>query len=142
MAEVYIKKYNNIEDRIIIDTKIKFGKLEFKSKNTLIDTGANISCISKKLVKELKLVPIGIAKVSTPSGIAILNKYIIDISFKGKMEFINIFVLESEIGNQGIDLLLGMDILKNTDIAISNFDNHTQFSMRFPSSENMELKWH
>ena len=136
---VYTKKYKNVEDRIIIDTSIKFKNNAYKSKSTLIDTGANISCISKKLVKKLNLVPVGAAKVSTPSGTAILDKYIVNISFKGKMLFPNVFVLESEIGNQNIDLLIGMDILKNTDITISNFDNHTQFSMRFPTSGNLEF---
>lgn len=107
--------------------------------NTLIDTGATISCISKDVVKTLKLQFIGIDRVSTPSGTAVLNKYLIDISFKKNLVFKNIFVLESEIGNQGIDLLVGMDILNKNDIMISNYDNHTQFSLRYPANGNLEF---
>lgn len=136
--EVFTKKFKNVEDRILIDTTISFLKNKMKS-NTLIDTGATISCISKDVVKTLKLQPIGIDRVSTPSGTAILNKYLIDISFKKNMIFKNIFVLESEIGNQGIDLLVGMDILNKNDIMISNYDNHTQFSLRYPVNGNLEF---
>lgn len=136
--EVFTKKFKNVENRILIDTTISFLKNKMKS-NTLIDTGATISCISKDVVKTLKLQPIGIDKVSTPSGTAVLNKYLIDISFKKNMIFKNIFVLESEIGNQGIDLLVGMDILNKNDIMISNYDNHTQFSLRYPVFGNLEF---
>lgn len=55
------------------------------------------------------------------------------------MLFKNIFVLESEIGNQGIDLLVGMDILNKNDIMISNYVNHTQFLLRYPVSGNLEF---
>ncbi len=136
--EVFTKKFKNVEDRILIDTTISFLKNKMKS-NTLIDTGATISCISKNVVKTLKLQPIGVDRVSTPSGTAVLNKYLIDISFKKNMIFKNIFVLESEIGNQGIDLLVGMDILNKNDIMISNYDNHTQFSLRYPVNGNLEF---
>ena len=136
--EVFTKKFKNVEDRILIDATISFLKNKMKS-NTLIDTGATISCISKDVVKTLKLQPIGVDRVSTPSGTAVLNKYLIDISFKKNMIFKNIFVLESEIGNQGIDLLVGMDILNKNDIMISNYDNHTQFSLRYPANSNLEF---
>lgn len=136
--EVFTKKFKNVEDRILIDTTISFLKNKMKS-NTLIDTGATISCISKDVVKTLKLQPIGVDRVSTPSGTAVLNKYLINISFKKNMIFKNIFVLESEIGNQGIDLLVGMDILNKNDIMISNYDNHTQFSLRYPVNGNLEF---
>ena len=136
--EVFTKKFKNVEDRILIDTTISFLKNKMKS-NTLIDTGATISCISKDVVKTLKLQPIGVDRVSAPSGTAVLNKYLIDISFKKNMIFKNIFVLESEIGNQGIDLLVGMDILNKNDIMISNYDNHTQFSLRYPVNGNLEF---
>lgn len=136
--EVFTKKFKNVDDRVLIETTISFLKNKMKS-NTLIDTGATISCISKDVVKTLKLQPIGVDRVSTPSGTAVLNKYLIDISFKKDMIFKNIFVLESEIGNQGLDLLVGMDILNKNDIMISNYDNHTQFSLRYPVNDNLEF---
>lgn len=136
---IFTKKFKDIENRILVTTNISFASKRMKA-NTLVDTGATISCISKSVAKKLKLQPIGIDKVSTPSGTAVLSKYLLNISFKKDMVFKNIFVLESEIGNQGIDLLIGMDILNKNDIMISNYDNHTQFSMRYPASENLEFQ--
>ncbi len=136
--EIYTKKYNTVKNRILVDVAISFAKNKLNA-NALIDTGATISCISKDVVKLLKLMPIGIDKVSTPSGTAILNKYLIDVYFKKDMVFKNVFVLESEIGKQGIDLLVGMDILNKNDIMISNYDNHTQFSLRYPVNGNLEF---
>lgn len=79
--EVFTKKYKIVENRIIVDVDISFNKNKLKA-DALIDTGATISCVSKSIVKKLKLMPIGIDKVSTPSGTAILNKYLIDVYFK------------------------------------------------------------
>jgi hypothetical protein len=46
--------------------------------------------------------------------------------------------MDSEIGNQGIDVLIGMDIISLGDFAISNFDGKTQFSFRIPSQRHVE----
>lgn len=49
-------------------------------------------------------------------------------------------VMDSEIGSQGIDVLIGMDIISNGDFAISNYEGRTQFSFRLPSQEHVEYK--
>ena len=36
--------------------------------------------------------------------------------------------MDSEIGNQGIDVLIGMDIISMGDFAVSNFSGKRQFS--------------
>ena len=61
----------------------------------------------------------------------ILNKEIIiqDIS-----------VIDSEIGSQNIDILMGMDIITLGDFGISNFDGKTQFSFRLPSQEHVDYR--
>lgn len=48
--------------------------------------------------------------------------------------------MDSEIGKQGIDVLIGMDIISNGDFAISNYEGRTQFSFRIPSQEHIEYK--
>ena len=42
-------------------------------------------------------------------------------------------VCESEIGNQGIGVLIGMDIIGKGDFAVSNYDGKTVFTFRTPS---------
>ncbi len=48
--------------------------------------------------------------------------------------------MDSEIGKQGIDVLIGMDIISNGDFAVSNYDGKTYFSFRLPSQEHVEYK--
>lgn len=52
----------------------------------------------------------------------------------------NTTVIDSEIGSQGIDILIGMDIIKLGDFAISNYKGQTQFSFRIPSQEHVDYK--
>ena len=46
----------------------------------------------------------------------------------------------SKIGAQGIDVLIGMDIISKGDFAISNYDEKTQFSFRLPSQKDVDYK--
>ena len=51
----------------------------------------------------------------TPSGIGVMNVYMINLILNNEVVFSNLRVMDSEIGNQGIDVLIGMDIISNGD---------------------------
>lgn len=51
----------------------------------------------------------------------------------------DILVIGSEIGNQGIDLLIGMDIIGLGDFAVTNLNGVTQFTFRLPSVESIDF---
>ena len=42
-------------------------------------------------------------------------------------------VVDTEIGDQGIDVLIGMDIISMGDFAVSNHDGKLVFTFRIPS---------
>ncbi len=48
-------------------------------------------------------------------------------------------MIGSEIGNQGIDLLIGMDIIGLGDFAVTNLNGVTQFTFRLPSVESIDF---
>ena len=102
------------------------------------DTDTTGTCISKELVDRLILMPTGKVKVSTPSGIGVMNKYVINLVLNNEVRIQNLIVMDSEIGRQGIDVLIGMDIISMGDFAVSNFDGKTQFSFRILSQEHVE----
>lgn len=52
----------------------------------------------------------------------------------------DVSVIDSEIGNQNIDVLIGMDIITLGDFGVSNFENKTQFSFRIPSKEHVDYR--
>lgn len=103
------------------------------------DTGATGTCISKEVVKKCKLIPIGKVMAHTPSGVATMNQYMIDLILNKEVVFKDLRVMDSEIGAQKIDVLIGMDIISKGDFAISNFNNTTQFSFRVPSQEHIQF---
>lgn len=49
-------------------------------------------------------------------------------------------VMGSKISEQGIDVLIGMDVISKNDFAISNYNGKTQFSFRIPSQNDVDYK--
>lgn len=82
--------------------------------------------------------PTGMINVQTPSGMGTMNKYMVNLTLNNEVTILNLPVMDSEIGNQGIDVLIGMDIISMGDFAVSNFDGKTQFTFRIPSQEHVE----
>ena len=79
-------------------------------------------------------------KVHTPSGVGLMNKYMVNLILNNEVRISNVTVMDSEIGNQGIDVLIGMDIITMGDFAVSNYEGRTQFSFRLPSQEHIEYQ--
>lgn len=99
------------------------------------DTGATNTVIAKEVVEVLGLIPYRATTVQTPATNTplITHTYIVNLNIVGKMQFTNWEVMLANIGKQGIGLLIGMDIIKHGDLAISNYANKTVMSFRMPS---------
>lgn len=137
IISVFTEKYSDVQNKII-NSAIMEKDTDILPVKTQWDTGATGTCISKQLVSKLNLLPIGKINVQTPSGIGIMNQYMVNLILNNEVRFRNWVVMDSEIGNQGIDVLIGMDIISKGDFAISNYDGKTQFSFRLPSQEHVE----
>jgi len=137
IISVFTEKYNGIQKRLINSAIAEYNNNVAPVKAQW-DTGATGTCISKELAKKLKLVPTGLVNVQTPSGNGTMNKYMIDLTLNNEVRIRNLPVMDSEIGKQGIDVLIGMDIISMGDFAVSNFNKKTQFSFRIPSQEHVE----
>jgi hypothetical protein len=86
------------------------------------------------------LKPISYAQSKTPSGVLTAPIYLMDIILNNEVIFTDWNVMGSKIGAQGIDILIGMDIISKGDFAISNYDGKTQFSFRLPSQQDVDYK--
>ena len=139
IISVFTEKYKSIQRKLINSAVVESGK-DHVPVRAQWDTGATGTCISKELANKLKLVPTGLVNVHTPSGIGTMNKYMINLVLNNEVRFVNLSVMDSEIGKQGIDVLIGMDIISNGDFAVSNYDGKTYFSFRLPSQEHVEYK--
>jgi hypothetical protein len=81
----------------------------------LIDTGASCTAIDKEISRVLDLKHRGVTHISTPSSNSHeCLTYDIDLIIPGNQSHIqNIEVIETELVNQGINGLLGRDVLKH-----------------------------
>ena len=137
IISVFTEKYKSIQRKLINVAVIEYDG-NFIPATAQWDTGATGTCISKGIVSRLNLQPTGMINVQTPSGIGTMNKYMVNLTLNNEVTILNLPVMDSEIGNQGIDVLIGMDIISMGDFAVSNFSGKTQFSFRIPSQEHVE----
>jgi hypothetical protein len=107
--------------------------LKFKA---LWDTGATGCVISSKVVRYLKLIPIGKAKVFHANGDSIVNVYSVDIVLSDELSFDGLIVTEGVLPD--IDVLIGMDIISQGDFAITASQQKTKFSFQVPSTHDTD----
>ncbi len=134
---IFLKKYNVIKNRITFDVILENNNIK-ENIICLWDTGAEICCISKRLIKKLNLQKRGSHTIHTPSGSKLVDIYSVNILLPNYVILKNHLVYESEIGDSGFDILIGMDIISKCDFTLSNKDQ-TIFSFRMPPKGNIEL---
>ena len=139
ILSVFTEKYKKVENKILNKVILSNGDI-YDQAIAQWDTGATGTCISEETIKKYQLEPVGKTNIKTPSGSCILNTYIIDLILNNEIIFPNLKVIGSKIGAQGIDILIGMDVISSGDFAISNFDAKTQFSFRIPSQDHVDYK--
>ncbi|MDD5712507.1 MAG: SEC-C metal-binding domain-containing protein [Smithellaceae bacterium] len=103
----------------------------------LWDTGATNTVITEKVVQECALEPIGKVKVETASGTDIVDMFLVNVELPNKVGVHHLLVSKGKV--KGADVLIGMDIINQGDLAISNFKGKTTFSFRMPSIESIDL---
>lgn len=108
------------------------------SYKALWDTGANGTVVSEKIVKDLGLKPVGKTKCYHANGESIVNEYIINLYLPNKVAIPLLRVTEGSL-TAGFDVLIGMDVITQGDLMISNFNGKTKFSFRIPSVESLSF---
>ena len=122
-------RFSQIEGLSVIKVKAK----------ALIDTGANCSCISKRLASACHLECTEFKNMRSAEGSVTAPVYNVDFEISDGIDFYDVPVLEF-IGGRNFDMIIGMDILQNVDIAITNANNEMMFSMQIPpASEHIDF---
>lgn len=110
------------------DDQSKFAKLEVKA---IWDTGASASVITKDLADRLAITPIGMTKTAHANGESIVPQYLINIELLNNVGFPALRVTEGIL--LGFDVLLGMDVIRAGDFALTHHEQKTNLSFRVPS---------
>ena len=104
----------------------------------LWDTGSTMTVISEELASKLNLDIAGEVLTDTVGGKYNAKRYVISVTLPNRLNIENIIVSSGKLGD-GIDLLIGMDLITLGDFAITNYNDKTVFSYRFPSTEVIDF---
>lgn len=102
------------------------------------DTGATGTVITKRVIQECNLQPIGIVVVHGISGPTRVSQYLINVWLPNKVIVPHIQAVVGKIGGEK-DVLIGMDIINQGDFAVTNINGKTAFSFRHPSVERIDF---
>lgn len=120
------------------DVGIRTGDKIFNG-TALWDTGATSSCISQKVINTMGLIATGQMNVLTPQGSMQVGTYLVDIFLPNKVLIKDVSVCGSNIDNQNLDMLIGMDIISLGDFAITHSRDTTIFSFCAPSKKPIDF---
>lgn len=96
----------------------------------LVDTGASATAIEQGLAQQLGLNPVGVTKVTTPSDVAFeCAMYSVMVLLPKGLRAPRITVFEANFSTQGIQGLIGRDILKHGVLVYLGLEN--QFTLSF-----------
>jgi len=126
------KSQKGIQRRLITEVTVNNENNVIKVP-ALWDTGATNTCVSNDVVNKLSLICTGKKNMQTPSGVNEANTYLVTIALPNNVVIKDIEVCNAKIEDQGIGVLIGMDIMTKGDFALSNYNGRTVFSFRMPS---------
>jgi len=102
------------------------------------DTGATSTVITKNVVDALNLKPTGQTYVNTASQSNLLvDTYLIDLFLSNSLRISGVQVTVGVI-TDGVDCLIGMDVISLGDFSITNFNKKTTMSFRIPSLHEVD----
>jgi len=108
-------------------------KIPLRAK-ALIDTGASRSAIRDSFVQAAKLFSYEKCTIRMARGEYVSSVYTVDILFPNRMIATNIKASEFS-GSHDFDFIVGMDILRMTDMAITNAGGVSVLSLRSPPAD-------
>lgn len=114
----FTSKYKGIARRLRSQVEISTKDKSFLG-TALWDTGATSSCISNKVINDLGLIATGQKHVMTPQGCMQVGTYLVHVFLPNRVLIEDVEVCGSNIENQGLDMLIGMDIITLGDFAVT-----------------------
>jgi len=116
-----------------VDSYSKHGKISMNSM-ALVDTGATGSCISRRFAENAQLKTYKRSKIRGFNGTSIVPVYSLDILLPNGILFTNMDVAEFQ-NNYNFDFIIGMNILRMGDMALTNAKGEMVFTFRIPPAE-------
>ena len=144
-TQSFVFRYDDFVDELTTPCKVYQARQGMLTDGSIIlhgqyealwDTGATNSMITTRVIRELELKPVTYATIYHVGGAsqeAVYNAY---ISLPNDILIGPLQVIEGQL--EGVDVLIGMDIIGSGDLVVTNNDEHTEMAYTVPSV--MKLK--
>lgn len=103
------------------------------------DTGSTNTLITRTVVDQLNLKPIGKSEVFGITGTAMEYTYLISLRLSSQYLFESLRVIGCATLGRNVDVLIGMDIINKGDMALTHAKGKTRFYYQFPSLGTLQL---
>lgn len=143
---VFCKQFDEAVLEIVTDCRV-FEPIELNAGKkhpegvwvecALWDTGSTNTLISSRVVEELHLVKSGQAPVTGLSGDELRDTYHVHLVLPDGSVFVNVEVLEDTASDY--DVIIGMDVMRGCDVAITYPEGKTKFTYERPSKRNLDF---
>lgn len=145
MEKILVHALTRSESKIVnaittpVEVKNLFTQTTLSTK-AIWDTGATISVVTKDLVSQLGLIPVGKTNVLGVHGSKLVNVYFVNLTLNNKEISLDIRVTECDAlsADNSIGMLIGMDVITKGDFSITNYHGQTVMSFRVPSIEKVD----
>jgi len=125
----------------IMENEGEATALPIQNIKALWDTGATHTAISDRLAAEMQLPSEDFVRVSTASGILRVPVYLIQLGLPNHFVFEEVEAVEFAYSDDDdCDLIIGMDVMTQGDLGITNFEGKTVFSFRIPSLHRVDFE--
>jgi hypothetical protein len=108
--------------------------------NAVWDTGASITCVSRRIACKLSLKLYEKMDVHTGGGLSRNPPCIISLSLPNGIRLDGIVALAMNIDENDFDVIIGLDVIGKGDFAVSGFGGETVFSYRHPPRQAIDFE--
>lgn len=142
MIAAYRSPFDKVVDRIISERDINIFQPLSNTNGVpaiaLWDTGANVTCLSETVARQMSLVKINERELTVADNKTYTaNVYCIKL----QMCFITFDIMEVcglPMDGKRQNMIIGMDIINKGDLSITNYQGQSYLSFRYPSLERID----
>ena len=143
----YVKTYESIAPAIItqsvvlpnVEIKENPDVPYFHTANAVWDTGAELTIIKHSIVERLHLQPAEKSAVEGIGGVLESNIYQVHIGLPNGDLIRDVEVMEMPDETIDYDVIIGMDIISECDVAITHRHGKTKFTFDRPASRDIDF---
>lgn len=110
---------------------------EFRMCKGVWDTGATTSVIAKEIARELGLEPLNTVDVETVAGKVPASEYLVSLLLPSNVFMGPMRVIDGILNDA--DVLIGMDVIGEGDLAVTSKDGKTWMTFSMPSSRHLDF---